>query len=373
MGNLLYLVIGLIAGLILFAIARAIFGGGSKNSEPQVDDNTAAELAKAEVKIAVLEDKLRLEEADHESKQASLEAAYQEKLDAAEVGYRDNLGEMQTRFLALESAIAAAPAFDDVDETPAEALLPPTAEEVKAAAESEASTMAALAAAEAVQHEDDADLYGMSIEMDLDEEDLEDEDDIYGHSFEMDWGDEEPDFAADELEDTLETDRAAILAAIAALEAAGLAEDEEEAVEVSPSFELAEEAEIEEPMEVSYSFDMATDEEAALVDDAAEENMAGLAAVAAAAGVGAAALVGDDDQEETAVEIEAAQEDAAEMAPAVDEGMRVARLAAAAAAGVGAAASAGDDQEETADDVEAAHEGDAECPPPRMKTWKWLG
>lgn len=104
----MWLIIGFLTGLVVAAIFNLIFKGGVAEESEPAQGNASASLAKAEVKIAVLEDKVRQAEADQIALRASLEAEYEDKLTAVEADYRVQLAilESEKREKTLEESKA---------------------------------------------------------------------------------------------------------------------------------------------------------------------------------------------------------------------------------------------------------------------------
>ena len=102
----MWLLIGFLTGLVVAAIISMLRGSASKNEDEK--DDTAAKLAKSEVKVTVLEDKLRLAEADNLTLQTKMEMDYKDQLDTAEAEYRANVAIVESENLALTAALADA-------------------------------------------------------------------------------------------------------------------------------------------------------------------------------------------------------------------------------------------------------------------------
>ena len=87
----IWVLFGFFAGLVVAEILYLIFRRGPSPDVEIIEDDTPAQLARAEAKTAVLEDKLRVEEENRAQFQASLEAENQEKLEAASADYGERL------------------------------------------------------------------------------------------------------------------------------------------------------------------------------------------------------------------------------------------------------------------------------------------
>lgn len=102
----MWLLIGFLTGLVVAAILSLLFRGGSSKEAERAQSNAEAKLAKSEVKITVLEDKLRLAEADKLALKAKLEEENSEQLAAAEAEYKANLAVVESEKLALAASLA---------------------------------------------------------------------------------------------------------------------------------------------------------------------------------------------------------------------------------------------------------------------------
>ncbi len=104
----MWLIIGFLTGLVVAAIINLISKGRSSAESQQMPSDESAKLAKAEVKIAVLEDKLRQADADRMALRASLEADCEDKLAAAEADYRVQLAILESE--KVKTSVAASKA-----------------------------------------------------------------------------------------------------------------------------------------------------------------------------------------------------------------------------------------------------------------------
>ena len=104
----MWLIIGFLTGLVVAAIVNLIVKGGSSKETEQVQNDKTAQLAKSEVKIAVLEDKLRRAEADQLAIRTNLDADYKEQLDATEAIYQAQLTILESEKSELAAALSEA-------------------------------------------------------------------------------------------------------------------------------------------------------------------------------------------------------------------------------------------------------------------------
>ncbi len=187
MSILIWVLFGFVAGLVVAAIIYLVTRGGSSPEVEAVEDDTAAQLARAQAKTAVLEDKVREAEEERTKLRASLEAEYQEKLDAAiaehseimdaaDAGHRARLeaadseyqekleaaaADCETRLLAAEDEYRAKLAtlraqFDNLESAFAEAQLP-DADDSGSAAGAVVAGAAAAAAVGTLSGDDEPD------------------------------------------------------------------------------------------------------------------------------------------------------------------------------------------------------------------------
>ncbi len=91
MGIWIWVLFGFVAGLVAAEILYLVFRRGPSPEPEVVEDDTPAQLARAQAKTAVLEDRLRVEEEGRAQLRASLEVENQEKLEAASMAYGERL------------------------------------------------------------------------------------------------------------------------------------------------------------------------------------------------------------------------------------------------------------------------------------------
>jgi hypothetical protein len=116
MGAWVWMLIGFTAGLVVAALFSLIFGKDPTAELEQAADEQGAQLSKAEMKAAVLQDKLLGAETALEEQNAKSEAECQKKLDAAEADYREKLAVLEKQFADLDAAFAARLAAEEEGE-----------------------------------------------------------------------------------------------------------------------------------------------------------------------------------------------------------------------------------------------------------------
>ena len=319
MDSWVWMLVGFATGIVFTAIIFLIFRKDSSPELEQLADDRGAQLSKAEMKAAVLQDRLVEAESVHEEECRKIEADYEEKLAAAEADYREKLATLEKQFADLDAAFAAQLVVEEEQE------LEEDEEEFDAGSvdeeyDEEAAAVTAAIAAKAALAEDellgasdlgDEDLYD-AVEAAVDDERLltDEEADLYGFD-ELDTAEllEEP--AEDELFD------AALLATGTGAGAVFGADDNGvEQLDEEPVFEFEEAAEFgeefdpynEETIEGEFvevsSEDPAADTAVAVeetVGDQEEPSAAAKITVAAGSAAIAAAVLSDDSDDEEEV------------------------------------------------------------------------
>ncbi|MDX1415204.1 MAG: PA14 domain-containing protein [Candidatus Promineifilaceae bacterium] len=92
----MWLIIGFLTGFVVAVIIGLLMRSGSSSDAEKDQENLAAKYAKSEVKVAVLEDKLKQAEADKAALRSQFEAECQERLDAVEADYRVKIAILQS-------------------------------------------------------------------------------------------------------------------------------------------------------------------------------------------------------------------------------------------------------------------------------------
>ena len=102
-----WVLIGFAVGLVVSAIFRLIFRKNPTAELEQAVDEKGAQLSKAEMKAAVLQEKLHDAENSLEEQHQSADADCDEKLAAVEAEYQEKINQLEKQFADLEVSFAA--------------------------------------------------------------------------------------------------------------------------------------------------------------------------------------------------------------------------------------------------------------------------
>ncbi len=98
MESWVWALIGFVAGIIVYAIINLIIAKDPGEELEKLADERAAELAKAEMKTAVLQDKLLEAETARDQQRDKTEAEYQQKLARANADYQEKLAQAEADY-----------------------------------------------------------------------------------------------------------------------------------------------------------------------------------------------------------------------------------------------------------------------------------
>ena len=116
MDSWVWMIIGLAAGIVVASIVILNLRRDSTVELEQSDAEIKSQLAELETKSAVLQDKLDVTDATLLQEHARLEADYRQKLDSADIAYRNNLARLEKKFADLNASLYGQVADESEDD-----------------------------------------------------------------------------------------------------------------------------------------------------------------------------------------------------------------------------------------------------------------